>query len=98
MPKVQAKVFLWDFPRQDFPLWKKLCADEDDFETYDEYQAGLNRVAAMLKAGGSEVVWLDIPVANFMIMLAQRGLENTSANRAKVLEQIGQEQHGLIQK
>lgn len=92
MAKAKAAVFLWDFPKQDFPLWKKLCTDEEEFETHEEYQAGLKRVERMLRAGGSEVVWLDIPVARLMVLLAQRGLENNSANRAKVLDEVGREQ------
>jgi len=92
MPKNKATVFLWDFPKQDFPMWKKLCADEDDFETYEEYQASIARLERMLEAGGSTVVRLKFPVAAFMIMLARRGLENTSANRARVLEEVGRGQ------
>ena len=89
MPKERGNVHLWDFPAQDFPMWKKLCADEDDFNTYAEYQAALRKLERLL--GKESVTRLKIPVTKFMILLAQRGLENTSANRAELLRVLGAE-------
>ena len=95
MPKSKVKIFVWDFPAQDFPMWKKLCADEEDFNTYAEYHASLAAIEGMSNKSNLEVVRLNIPVTKFMILLAQRGLENTSANRARLLNIVGMEQHGL---
>ena len=70
-------------------MWKKLCADEEDFNTYSEYQAALANLERHL--GKESVVRLKIPVTKFMILLAQRGMENTSANRAELLRVLGAE-------
>jgi hypothetical protein len=95
MPKEKALMFVWDFPAQDFPTWKKLCAEEDDFSTYSEYQAALAGIERLMNKSNQQVVRLKIPVSKFMILLAQRGLENTSANRARLLNQVGMEQQGI---
>jgi len=70
-------------------MWKKLCADEEDFNTYAEYQAALAKLERLL--GKEGVTRLKIPVTKFMILLAQRGLENTSADRAELLRILGEE-------
>jgi len=80
-----GSVALWIFPPTDFQLWKNVCAEPDDFETYEEYIARVSELRASVEASGTKVIVCDMPVERMVADLRDRGMENTGANRAALL-------------
>jgi hypothetical protein len=78
-------VALWIFPPTDFRLWKDLCAEPDDFESYDAYVKRVSELKASVEASGTKVIVCDMPVEKMVADLRERGMENTGANRAALL-------------
>ncbi len=77
------RIALWEFPAADFPDWLALVG-ESDCRSYADYLAMLAAVQADQEGKGIEVVRVKMTVAQMRAGLAERGLNNTAANRATI--------------
>jgi hypothetical protein len=93
MKKTESKsvAALWLFPKDDFAQWRKACAEEDDFESFEEYEANLQMIKSELESEGVEVILFRFPVASMLEMLEQRGLENIPSDRSQLLASLASE-------
>ena len=83
-----TEVALWKFPPEDFEAWVELTGN--DF-TLDEYRETLDRTASDLRNDGIIVVWVPWSVEKMIDELSERGLENTTENRAMLIGEAGSE-------
>lgn len=76
------RIALWEFPADDHAAWQELTGDTMSLHHYREVLAA---VQADQERQGREVVRVQMTVAEMQTALIERGLENTTANRAVII-------------
>jgi len=74
---------LWEFPREDFPRWRREFSDSaDSYEEYQQWLSGREREAERM---GAHAVRVQLTIEEMLAELAAVEARNTPENRAAII-------------